>query len=109
RRTARVRARVPDPFEDLSELTAARAGWSRIRSTSRRPAHPARAGGLRVRCACRSGISVTTAPTGVEFAEHQWGGPARTTMFSSGRCGMAQRLVRFSDLTNKIIEDDAVV
>jgi hypothetical protein len=27
----------------------------------------------------------------------------------SGRCGMAQRMVRFSDLTNKIIEDDAVV
>jgi hypothetical protein len=46
---------------------------------------------------------------GVEFAEHRWGGSARTIMSFSGRCGMAQRLVRFSDLTNKIIEGDAVV
>jgi len=38
------------------------------------------------------------------------GGPVSAYDYvRSGRCGMAQRLVRFSDLTNKMIDDAAVV
>jgi hypothetical protein len=37
------------------------------------------------------------------------GDSIRRSMFHSGRGGMAQRMVRFSDLTNKIIEDDGTV